>query len=101
MPGGRMATLPIPIGGVMISTDRAARNRGIAVLGALVAYLVLIAALVAKQAAELPSKPVENESSVKPGKTSSEPLPIYAYFRDGSILKLTLREERIEVVTPN
>ncbi len=84
----------------MIPTERAARNRGIAVLGALVAFLALIAALVAKQATELPSKPVENESSVKPGKTGSEPLPTYAYFRDGSILKLTLREERIEFVTP-
>jgi hypothetical protein len=84
----------------MSPTDRAARFRGVGVLGALVAFLVLIAALVAKQATELPSKPVENESSVKPGKTSNEPLPTYVYFRDGSILKLILREERIEFVTP-
>jgi hypothetical protein len=84
----------------MIPTDRAARIRGIAVVGGLIAFLALLAPLVGQQPSKSVSKPVEKELFGEPGKTGNEPLPTYAHFHDGSVLKLTLREERIEFVTP-
>jgi hypothetical protein len=84
----------------MSPTNRAAGVRRIVALGAGVAFLVLIAPLVGQQPSKPDLKPAENEPSVQPGKKSNEPLPIYAHFRDGSRLKLTMREERVEMVTP-
>jgi hypothetical protein len=99
-PSGRIALISIPIGGVMVRTDRAARIAGFVVLGAVVAFLVIIAPLAGEQPGTLPTKPIENESSAKPGKTGNEPVQLDVRFRDGSMLKLTLRDERIELVTP-
>jgi hypothetical protein len=90
----------VPIGGVMVLTDRVARIRGSARAGAVVAFLVLIAPLAGGQPRQAPSKPGESESSAKTGKPSNEPAPINVCFRDGSLLKLTLQEEHIEFVTP-
>jgi len=84
----------------MVPTDRVARFRGSARAGAVVAFLVLIAPLAGGQPGQAPSKPGESESSAKPGKTNNEPVPINVCFRDGSLLKLTLQEQHIELVTP-
>jgi hypothetical protein len=88
------------MGDVMNPTDRAARICGIVVLGVGIAALVLAAPLVGQQPKRALTKPVEKEPTVEPGKPSSEPIPIDAHFRDGSMLKVTLREEHIEIATP-
>jgi len=46
------------------------------------------------------SKVADSEAAVKSPKTAPEPLPIEVHFRDGSTLKVVLREEHIDVVTP-
>jgi hypothetical protein len=82
-------------------TIRAARLLAIAITGSVAAFLVVVAPLVGKQqpAASSP-KVVENQAAIKPGAASSEPTSLEANFSDGSNLKVTWREERIELVTP-
>jgi hypothetical protein len=82
-------------------TIRAARLLAIAVAGIVAAFLVVVAPLVGKQQpAGSSPKVVENQAAIKPGAASSEPTSLEANFSDGSNLKVTWREERIELVTP-
>jgi hypothetical protein len=82
-------------------TIRAARILAIAISGSVAAFLVVVAPLAGKQqpAASSP-RVVENQAAIKPGAGSSEPTALEANFADGSNLKVTWREERIELVTP-
>jgi hypothetical protein len=84
----------------MFPTVRAARHLGFATLGAVIASAAVIASLAAQQPITGPAKPGGNGAAVEPAKTGHEHLRIEAHFRDGSMLKLTVLEERIEMVTP-
>lgn len=82
-------------------TKRAARVFTIATAGTVAAFLVVAAPLVGKQQPlRLTPKVVENQAAAKSVPASNEPATLDANFIDGSNLKVTWREERVEMVTP-
>jgi hypothetical protein len=72
----------------------------IVVFSTLIAILVSATQLAGKQAGRgRLLNPSEIGVHAKPAEAKSEPAPIEAHFCDGSNLKVTLREERLELVT--